>query len=164
MMNVGLYGMDEFKSLLKDLAKTGVSTTDVNKGTRAGLKLIQKKARKNLKRNKNIRTKLLYKSIKVRVLNRAEKRKSGFVAGTKTGVFASAYHAHLIEYGTSVRFRKTKTGKRVTTGSVTAKPFLRPAFTSEYRNAYDSFVKTFSPLLQNRINGFVRRHNSRRAA
>ena len=165
MMHFGLYGMDEFKSLLKDLAKTGVSEKDVKKATREGLKLVQKDARNNLRNRGNIKSRSLYKSIKVTSMKRWERRKHGFMTGMKVGPsYAKAPYAHLIELGTASRFKKNKRGKIVSTGMVSAQPFMRPAFNAQYRNAYNTFAQTFSPLLQKRVNNLVIKHNYRRAA
>lgn len=65
-------------------------------------------------------------SIRIRKLRGNELRKQGVVAGAIVG--SSNPKAHLVEYGTDNRVRRTKSGKKARTGRVTAKPFMRPAY------------------------------------
>lgn len=65
-------------------------------------------------------------SIRIRKLRANELRKQGVVAGAVVG--SSSPKAHLVEYGTDNRVRRTKSGKKARTGRVTAEPFMRPAY------------------------------------
>jgi HK97 gp10 family phage protein len=162
MMQMGLYGVEEFRDVLRQLQREAVDEKDIKKATREGLKIIQKDARSIIKRNKNIKSRTLYKSVKVTVMGKRHARFHRFKAGTKVGPAKKmAPHAHLVEFGTASRTRKNKSGKTVSTGSMPSSPFMRPAFRKNTAAVYRKFASVYSPLVQKRINKAFRSNRAK---
>ena len=148
MVKFGLYGVEEFQKILKDLQKYGVEDTDIKRATRLGLNVIKDVARNNVPQ----RSGKLKKSIKVLTMKKRTARRYHFRAGSQLGPsYKMAPHAHLIEHGTAPRFRTTKNGTKVSTGSTAAKPFMKPAFRRNKNQALMAFRVSFGPAVQKRI-------------
>lgn len=95
-------------------------------------------------------------SIRIRPLRSNELRRRGIVAGAMVG--ASSPKAHLIEYGTAPRTRRVNTSRgdrrnttRVSTGQVTPKPFMRPAYEQNEEKVQTLAQQELKKALERRI-------------
>lgn len=89
---------------------------------------------KGFEQSKHLRDRLYISTMLVKNQKRGRRRPKGEV---EVFIGSDAPHAHLLEFGTTQRFYKTKTGKSKSTGSINATPFLRPAWDATKKQAKD---------------------------
>ena len=112
-----LTGMKELKQALKILKSVDAEHAEIRAALKPGAEIIRAKAR-SITKHDIIKKALL-------VLSKPTRRYLNSVAVTvSSGRYGVAPHAWLIEYGTKARSRKSGGA----TGSMSAQPFLRPAW------------------------------------
>jgi HK97 gp10 family phage protein len=129
--NLKIEGMAELIAQLEKLKH--LPKQEVQKGLAIASAPLVKAARANLVKNGSVKTKRLYRSIRVI----RDRLTAGVVVGPTYagGKNNSAAYAHLVEFGTKSRklrrpiMMKMKNGWRLisSTGKMPAKPFLEPA-------------------------------------
>jgi HK97 gp10 family phage protein len=117
-----MYGFDELEKMLGQLAKSMSKTVMKNALKKAAVPIRDEAIQNapggptgNLKKGIKISTQLTRRQRRYRKLGEAE---------VFVGTAPPAYHGHLVEFGTIER--EWKSGK--STGRMTGKPFLRPAW------------------------------------
>jgi HK97 gp10 family phage protein len=129
-----IQGAEELEKVLKHLPLQ-IRKQVISSAVRAGGQVIRKAARRNIRANGSIETGTLYRSIAV-------KKKRGTNDIYQIGATRDAPHAHLVEFGTGPRSLSRPTPMEIapgkwatvqTTGSASAKPFMRPAVDENHR-------------------------------
>jgi len=157
--SVHTYGVDTLQRVLRDLPDA-VERTDINRATREAMRPVRSDARAKIKSD-SYRGGSLWKSIKILTLKRDDRRQYGFMGGVMAGPdYRKAPHAHLVEFGTGMRYRRTTRLTAVSTGMMPASPFMRPAYEKNKRQILDTFRREYAPVLQKRIRRLVRRHGA----
>lgn len=142
-IDVTLWGARAIDSVMRELPRK-VQDDVAGKVTRAGAGVFRREAKKNIRRNGSIDSGTLYRSI---IVKKVKGTKDTF----RIGADKSAPHAHLVEWGTSLR--KLKNPKHIQvngqwltithTGRMPAKPFLRPAVDTKQDEANKKMIEKF---------------------
>ncbi len=129
------------EKLLKDLPDR-IQRKVINSAASAGATVVVRAAKQNIKANGSYRTGTLHDSIR-------KKKKRGTHGVYQVFSDKSAGHSHLVEFGTGPRKLKKpgyrKIGKNwvwvENTGSVSAKPFFRPALDENHQRVMKRIVE-----------------------
>lgn len=143
-------GLPELQQLFNSLRGSQVNSI-FNSAFRKASKPIIKGARSNLKPRK--RTGNLSKSIGVKPI----RGKAGLIVGARTFGKHKGYAGHILDKGTVMRYRKTKSGKRVSTGKVNPTKYFKKAVDGNSLKIQN----TISKEVEESVLRFVARANNR---
>lgn len=140
-------GFEDTLAALKKL-RTGLDKKAIDRAAKEALKPIKTDAKSTVKSNHNKDGKL-FKSIKVKQMNRRQRRRFGFASGAVVGAdYRIAPHAHLIEFGTKGRVYKTGLGSYRYTGKVRGSKFLTKAKDRNVNTVFARFRKSIIPEIE----------------
>ena len=149
-VNSNALGLPQLQQLFKKLRGSQVNSI-FNSAFRKVSKPIIKNAKSNLTARK--RTGNLSKSIGAKPI----RGQAGLVIGARTFGKNKGYAGHILDKGTVNRYRKTKSGKRVSTGKVKPTKYFRKAV--EGNSLY--IENTITREVEQAVLRFVKRANNR---
>jgi hypothetical protein len=157
MITAKFDGVRELINALEEFKKS-ISRMDIEKASEAALQPALPVAVSNLRSMVKRGTGNLESSLEVRKMSPAMRRRYGYYAGFYLGAnYSYAPHAHLIEYGTGPRTRKSKNGKRMSTGLVTPKPFLRKTYESQRELIFERAAEVLRVRLDRKLKRALRK-------
>jgi len=161
LVNLEIIGVKEAIKVLQDL-KGSVTRNDFEKAAEIALMPVHAAAIANVRSVTRKKTGRLHRSIIMKKMGPRTRRRYGMFAGMYVGAdYSVAPHAHLLEYGTYRRAKKSKRGAKMNTGRVTPKPFLRPAYHQNRGTIFVIAARELGKRVQKKIDRAIKKNQAR---